>query len=60
METVGPLIEETAVLYFVGIDWVVSKGENGRSKSWRGGTLGANILLGREFGCCRELCNFQC
>lgn len=59
METVGPLIEDIAVLYFVGIDWVVRKVENGRSKSRRGGTLGANILLGREFGCCTELCNFQ-
>lgn len=60
MEMVGPLIEATAVSYFAGIDCVLSKGEKGRSKSRRGGTVVANKLLGRELGCCRESYNFKC
>lgn len=46
----GPLIVGVAVLYFVGIDWVVSKAERGRSNSRRGCTPCANKLLGKLFG----------
>lgn len=45
---VEPLIEDTALPYFVGIDCVIGKGEYGRSDSLAGGTVDANKLLGNE------------
>lgn len=49
-----PLIDDTAVAYFVGIDWVVSKGEKERSKSRTCGADGASKLVGKVFACCKR------
>lgn len=48
MEMVGPLIEEAALLYFVGMDCDTGKGEYGKSSltAW---ALEANRVLGNEF-----------
>lgn len=52
MEIFDPLIDDSVVLYLVGIDWVVSRGDKGRSKSRRCGMLAAKILFCRVLGCC--------
>lgn len=54
---VEPLIEDTALLYFVDIDCVIGKGEYGRSASLAGGTVDANKLLGNElvYACCYNI-----
>lgn len=49
MEMVEPLIEDTVLLYFVGIDCVIGNGEYGRSDSLTGRTVDANKLLGNAF-----------
>lgn len=51
---VGPLMDDTVVLYLVGIAWLVSKGDKGRSKSRRCGMLDAKILFCRVLGCCKD------
>lgn len=54
MEMVDPLIDDNVVLYLVGIDWVVSKGDKGRSKSRSGGMFGASMLFCRLWDCCKR------
>lgn len=59
IEMDAPLIDDTAVVYFVGIDWVVSKGEKERSKSRTCGADGASKLVGKVFACCKEQKNVR-
>jgi hypothetical protein len=56
MEMPGPLIDEAALLYFVGSDCVTGKGEYGRSVSLPVWTVEANKALGKEFvyACCKK------
>lgn len=67
MEMVDPLIDDNVVLYLVGIDWVVSKGDKGRSKSRSGGMFGASMLFCRLWDCIKVekgeklcICAFPC
>lgn len=49
-----PLMEDTVLPYFVGIDCVIEKGEYGSSDSLAGWAFAANRVLGNEFvyACC--------
>lgn len=52
-----PLMEDTVLPYFVGIDCVIEKGEYGSSDSLAGWAFAANRVLGNEFVypcCCKS------
>lgn len=55
MEVVCPPIDDPMVPYLVGIDWLISTGDKGRSKSRRCVLLAAaSILFCRIVDCCKR------